>query len=144
MPTIFLKTLQNRYASLKPTAVAMSARVRFPFVKSKRVEGERWQVQVETEVEIRYNETKTAHVVSRIMDPLGNSVACLRSDPREMALRTSTSVHQLYLGVGDAMSDSMREFQIRMLKEMGATDFARPTARTGKPRTIIVTNTACL
>ena len=159
------------------------------FVKSKRLEGDKWQLDIETEVVNNYYEPKKAQIVSKIVDPDGKEVACVSSDacyalrskgitrqsvvlddPRlwdtkncnmyklltEVVLdgktvdnyETSFGIreikydsekgmflngknitiygfanHMCYLGVGDAMSDSQREFHMRTIHDMGGNGF---------------------
>ena len=160
------------------------------YVKCRRLEGDAWRLDVETELDSRYNAAVSAQVRSRILDEGGAAVAESLSEAQVLPARGAATVrqqvtlqnpalwdtqachlytlrteilkdgqvvdaldtafgirelrfdadegfflngkpvtiygfanHMLYLGVGEAMSDSMREFQMRTLRDMGANGF---------------------
>ena len=160
------------------------------FVRSKQLDGNQWQLGVETKVRNDYYSDKTAKVISRIDDPSGETVAELVCDTENFFAQAVTTVyqnvllsdpalwspeicnlytlyteivldgetvddyqttfgirelrfdpdhgmflngkktviygfanHQIQVGVGNAMSDSMREFQLRTIHDIGGNGF---------------------
>ena len=160
------------------------------FVKSTRLEGNTWNLDILTEVRNDYYDDKTASVVSSIIDKDGNAVASINSEsisfPQQETMEVWQSVelespllwspkqtnmymlktqivadgkvvdeydtpfgireitfdkdkgmflngektviygfanHQIQVGMGNAMSDSMREYQMRTIRDIGGNGF---------------------
>ena len=162
------------------------------FVRSNRVNGNTWNIDIDTEVRNDYYEAKNAVVVSKITDPKGAVVKEIKSPSESFQSQDVTIVkqsaqlekpmlwgtgesggnlykllteiildgnvvdnyettfgireitydkehgmflngercrvygfanHQIQVGMGNAMSDSMREFQLRTISDMGGNGF---------------------
>ena len=162
------------------------------YARSKRLEGNRWEVLIDTEVRNDYFKDKKAQVVSTLEDPDGNTVCVLKSDEICFPLQKVTVVkqsctvedpklwdlgqataniyrvhteivcegktvdtyetkfgireitydkdhgmflngkktiifgfanHQIQVGMGNAMSDSMREYHMRTIADIGGNGF---------------------
>lgn len=160
------------------------------FVRSQRIAGDTWRIEVSTEVYNAYPQEKQAFVLSQIFDEAGNAVSepvktafcaktrqvgqteqsillenpalwcpktpnlyvmktCIELDGkivddysttfgvREITYDKDTGMyingesitiygfanHMTYLGVGEAMTESMCEYQMRTLRDMGSNGF---------------------